>query len=95
MKSNRDVIATVITELKAVNFVDGFENTVKQRIRNALNENNPGQGKVFWNHVCTNPARALEPCFDNDESLFDEYVEFEKHARENGFQMPEWGTYGT
>lgn len=95
MKSSRDVIADVITELKAANFVDGFEDTVDHRIRDALNENNPGDGKVFWNCVCTNPVRALVECFNGDQELFTEYVEFESYAKKNGFQMPEWGTRGT
>ncbi|MBG23726.1 MAG: hypothetical protein CMF22_10420 [Idiomarinaceae bacterium] len=91
-----EAVMNLLLDLSSIDFTDGFEDTVPQRVRNCIAQYDQFMARNFWSLSCCGMYRQmLEEIFDGDEELMEIYLDVKEYARENGFRMPDWGTRGT
>jgi hypothetical protein len=89
----KDVIVSTLNELKANNWKTTFSESVLNKICDATGE---GFGGNLWKKMCCGHYKeVIDLYFDGDETVMELYNEVDKLSKQNGFEMPEWGTRGT
>ena len=95
----KDLIVSVLIDLKNKNYREGFTDTVLHHVVNAIREVDMEKGNRFWSYGCMLPydkKKMIDEFMDGDESVFALYEEVEKISKGDGaFVMPEWGIRGT
>lgn len=96
---NTDVtndVRRLLLDLRSIDFKNGFEDTVIQRVRDCIATHDQFLAKKFWSMACSGLYEELTTeIFNGDKNLTYLYCSVDKYARQNGFQMPTWGTRGT
>lgn len=97
--SRAETIHRTLVELSKQDYRQGFNDSVLSHCCDALDAEDPGDGRVLWSLMLTgtqNRQRAFEEFFDSDERLFEYYRWIEERSKGKGaFEMPWWGTRGT
>lgn len=87
--SKLQTIVNTISGLQAINYTEGFYDSVSMKVMEALNEDMAGK---FWTYdCCGNHDKMIAEYFEGDVDVFKAYIQFKKEANENGFKMPSWG----
>ena len=94
----KHIIKSVLDDLKAQDYREGFNDGVIYRVRDAIAREDQELARRFWSLACNFPNREaiIKEFMDDDESLYEYYLEVEEMSMGPGaFVMPSWGTYGT
>ena len=94
MLTKKEILMQLFQEMIDSEYREGFESTVKVRVREALLTGRLiREARQTWAKICT---EQIEEAFDNDQELIDRYNEAYKISmKDGGFQMPSWGIRGT
>lgn len=92
--STKEIIVSKLNELSKSNWKAGFDTSVLSEICRAIGET-PPKGNL-WSYMCCGyKEKVVAGYFDGDNSIMELYNEVDKNSKDGGFEMPQWGTYGT
>lgn len=92
--STKEIIVSKLNELSKSNWKSGFNTSVLSEICNAVGET-PPKGNLWTYMCCGHKEKTISEYFDGDSTVMDLYNKVDKQSKDGGFEMPEWGTYGT
>ena len=105
----REIISDTLDHLEAIDYRNGFNDTVLTHLCAGINAQFPNMHWIMWNDCCMveyaytergpnshQVKMVVEKYLDNDWDLMERWVRVHTVAGGKGaFEMPSWGTYGT